>query len=307
VIAHRGASGYLPEHTMEAKVLAFASGADYLEQDVVASRDGALLVFHDPYLEALTDVAVRFPNRARSDGHFYVIDFDLNEIRTLGVEPRRDSNGARIFPQRYSGGRQHFRIHTLEQELEMVGELNRQLSRNVGVYPEIKLPRWHHQNGCDLAQTMLACLANFGYRQRDDLVFVQCFDPTELARLRGELDTDLKLIQLIGTGHEDGVDHERLASPAGLREAAGVVDGVGPSWQRLVDAHGRPLAFTEQAHRLDLAVHPYTFRTEQLPAFSDSLDALLHHFMARVGVDGVFCDFPDKAARVRDALSQREE
>ena len=302
VIAHRGASGYLPEHTMEAKVLAFAMGADYLEQDLVASRDGELLVFHDPYLEALTDVAVRFPSRARGDGHFYVVDFDLDEIRTLEVLPRRGSSGAQIFPERYSETGQPFRIHTLQAELTVLGELNRQLDRRVGVYPEIKLPKWHHQHGCDLGKLTLSCLAEFGYRHRDDPVFVQCFDPVELLRLRTELKTDLKLVQLIGTGTEQGVDYEWLASPMGLREASSVVDGVGPAWQRLVDDQGKPLAFTGQAHGLGLAVHPYTFRVEQLPAFSEDLASLLHHFMATVGVDGVFCDFPDQAARVRDSL-----
>jgi glycerophosphoryl diester phosphodiesterase len=307
VIAHRGASGYLPEHTMEAKALAFGLGADYLEQDVVASRDGQLLVFHDLYLDALTDVAARFPSRARPDGHFYVIDFDLDEIQTLRVGARRDKTGSPIFPERYVQGRQYFRIHTLDAELQMVRELNRQMGRNVGVYPEIKAPSWHRQHGCDLAKLLLGCLAEFGYGQRGDAVFVQCFDPAELSRLRTELRTDLKLIQLIGSGTEDGVDYEQLASLVGLREVGRVVDGVGPAWQRLVDAQGGPSAFTGQAHDLGLVVHPYTFRAEQLPAFSDSLESMLHHFMATVAVDGVFCDFPDEAVRVRDALWRGED
>ena len=90
IIAHRGASGYLPEHTLSAKSLAFAMGADYLEQDVVATRDGELLVFHDLERDALTDVATRFPGRARDDGRHYCIDFDLEEIRSLTVQERID-------------------------------------------------------------------------------------------------------------------------------------------------------------------------------------------------------------------------
>lgn len=303
VIAHRGACGYLPEHTLEAKVFAYAAGADYLEQDIVASQDGELLVLHDPFLEAVTDVAACFPGRARSDGHYYAIDFDLAEIRSLQVGPRRDSAGTVVFPQRYRETRCRFRIHTLAEELELVGELNRQLGTNVGVYPEVKVPTWHRQHGCDLGKLVLDCLAEFGYQGREDPVFVQCFDPVELLRLRSELKTQLKLIQLIGSGVEDGVDHEQLASPEGLKQLAATVDGLGPSLTRLVDAGGQPVAFTDQAHALGLAVHPYTFRADQLPPFSDSYEALLRHFLGSVGVDGVFCDFPHQAVRVRDELA----
>src|SRR5690606_38952800 len=109
VIAHRGASGYLPEHTLPAKALAHAQGADFLEQDVVASRDGALLVFHDLVLDELTDVAERFPGRARADGLHYVIDFDLAELRTLKAGERRlrGSRDAR-FPGRFPADRPLF-------------------------------------------------------------------------------------------------------------------------------------------------------------------------------------------------------
>ena len=89
-----------------------------------------------------------------------------------------------------------------------------------------------------------------------------------------------------------------------MTEIGRVADGVGPAWQRLVDVDGEPLEFTGYAQDLGLVVHPYTFRAEQLPAFSDSLEAMLGHFIGVVGVDGVFCDFPDQAVRVRDRLAR---
>lgn len=304
VIAHRGACGYLPEHTAEAKVLAFAMGADYLEQDLVASRDGALLVLHDIYLEAVTNVATQFPNRARDDGHFYAIDFDLAEIKTLRVGPRRNANNDLEFPERYRGDVGEFRIHTFAEELELVAELNRQFNRQVGVYAEIKAPQWHHEHDCDLTRLVIECLQQFGYQEREDRAFVQCFDPHELWRTRVECGSKLKLIQLMGTGTQDGVDYELMASPAGLATLATSVDGLGPSLHRLVDAKGRPTGFTADAQQLGLAVHPYTFRADRLPHFSDSLAALLQLFLVEVRVDGVFCDFPDQAVRARDAVNQ---
>ncbi|HVS22519.1 MAG TPA: glycerophosphodiester phosphodiesterase family protein, partial [Gammaproteobacteria bacterium] len=165
VIAHRGASGYLPEHTLEAKALAFGLGADYLEQDVVATRDAELVVLHDPYLDDVTDVAERFPGRRREDGRHYAIDFDLVELRQLAVSERRrsGSRGAR-FPARFPPETAIFRIATLEEELALISGLNRSTGRNVGIYPEIKHPQWHREHGIDLARLLIDKLYAHGYR-----------------------------------------------------------------------------------------------------------------------------------------------
>ena len=112
VIAHRGACGYLPEHTRAAKALAYAMGADYLEQDVVASRDDELIVLHDVHLDRVTDVASRYPNRARRDGRFYVRDFDLNEIKTLRVHHRRNADGSPVYRGRDGADGENFRVLT---------------------------------------------------------------------------------------------------------------------------------------------------------------------------------------------------
>src|SRR5688572_10646319 len=150
VIAHRGASGYLPEHTLEAKVMAFAQGADFVEQDVVMTQDDELIVFHDLTLERTTDVASRFPGRARPDGSYYVIDFTLAELRQLQV-----SEGFTLvagvpvanFPARFPVMTSRFGIHTLQEELGLIEGLNRSTGKNVGIYTELKSPWFHHQHG----------------------------------------------------------------------------------------------------------------------------------------------------------------
>ncbi len=127
VIAHRGASGYLPEHTLPAKAMAYAQGADYLEQDLVMTKDDHLVVLHDHYLDRVTDVADRFPDRARKDGRYYAIDFTLDEIKSLKFTEGFDiENGKKVqtYPGRFPMGKSDFRIHTFEEEIEFVQGLN---------------------------------------------------------------------------------------------------------------------------------------------------------------------------------------
>src|SRR5262245_31828658 len=144
VIAHRGASGYLPEHTLPAKALAYGLGADFLEQDVVATRDRQLVVLHDIYLDDVTDVAQRFAGRSRKDGRHYVVDFDLAEIETLTVSERRaPASSAARFPSRFPAGTGIAGVSTLATELKLIQGLNKSMGRTVGVYPEIKDPHWH--------------------------------------------------------------------------------------------------------------------------------------------------------------------
>ncbi|MEE8539261.1 MAG: glycerophosphodiester phosphodiesterase, partial [Woeseiaceae bacterium] len=169
IIAHRGASGYLPEHTLEAKALAYGMGADYLEQDVVVSRDDQLIVLHDIHLDRVTDVAERFPDRHRADGRFYVRDFDLDEIQSLRVWERLNSKGDAVeFPNRYPARSGNFRIASFEEELEFIAGLNRSSGRSVGIYPEIKRPAWHQADGVDMSPKLLEILDRFGYRESSD-------------------------------------------------------------------------------------------------------------------------------------------
>lgn len=303
VIAHRGACGYLPEHTLEAKALAYGMGADYLEQDVVATRDDELVVLHDIHMETVTDVATRFPDRARDDGKFYVRDFDLSEIRTLNVHERRGADGvSAVFPGRFPTDKGRFSIATLGEEIEMVGGLNRATGRSVGIYPEIKSPAWHRSEGVDVGRLMLDILNDSGYSKRSDPIFVQCFDMAEVLRLRIELGTDLKLVQLLGENHwgESDTDYNHLKTTEGLAELAAMVDGVGPWIGQLyasAEIDGQPVStgLVSAAHKAGLQVHPYTFRADALGPGFESFEAMIHWFVETLAIDGLFTDFPDKA------------
>ena len=144
VIAHRGACGYLPEHTLEAKAYAHALGADFIEQDVVATRDNQLIVLHDIHLEGVTNVADLYPDRHREDGRYYARDFELAEIRGLSAGERRGSDGiTAAFPNRFPVGVGNFRVPTLREEIKLIQGMNRSTGREAGIYPEIKSPGWH--------------------------------------------------------------------------------------------------------------------------------------------------------------------
>ena len=305
IIAHRGASGYLPEHTLAAKGLAHDMGADFLEQDIVASRDDELVVLHDIHLDRVTDVASRYSERARADGRYYVRDFDLAELRSLRVWERMNEDGTAVYPDRYPARSGDFRINTLREELEFIQRLNRDTGREAGIYPEIKRPAWHKGEGVDVAPQLLEELAEFGYRDRDDAVFVQCFDPAEVRRLRTELDCPFKLVQLIGENswREAVTDFDRLRTPSGIEEIAQVADAIGPFLLHTFepdDTGGEPVSsgLVELAHGAGLLVHPYTFRADELPQGFSSFGALVSFFVATLGVDGLFTDFPDEARKI---------
>lgn len=309
VIAHRGASGYLPEHTLPAKALAYAMGADYLEQDVVATRDDELVVLHDIHIDRVSNVAAAFPRRARPDGRYYVRDFTLAELKTLKVYERMDADGEPVYPERFPGRSGSFRIHTLGEEIDLVQGLNASAGRQAGIYPEIKRPAWHRSEGIDIAPIMLDVLDGYGYRDATDPVFLQCFDDQEVVRLRTELDTRLRLIQLVGDNSwgESETDYDALRSDAGLEAVAEVADGIGPWLEQLYELRaGAPVStgLTEKAQALGLEVHPYTFRLDSLPPGFTSFDGLLTFVLETLEVDGLFTDFPDVARRAIDSMPQ---
>ncbi|HEY9183005.1 MAG TPA: glycerophosphodiester phosphodiesterase [Gammaproteobacteria bacterium] len=304
VIAHRGASGYLPEHTLAAKALAHGLGADFLEQDVVATRDRHLVVLHDIHLDDVTDVAERFPERRRDDGRHYVLDFDLAELEQLKVfERRAPGQNTAKYPQRFPADRGIFRIATLRDELRLIQGLNRSTGRNVGIYPEIKNPHWHHQHGIDLARLLIDELNAFGYSHATDAAFVQCFDHHELARVKHELNCALRLVQLVGSEPE----HADLLTAQGLEHIAAYAHGLGPSYRQLAEIRAGRLCLapvTRLAHEAGLRLHAYTFRRDDLGGYAQTLDELLEFFFVEARVAGVFCDHPDVAVRVRNALRE---
>lgn len=320
IIAHRGASAYLPEHTLPAKVLAHAQGADFLEQDVVMTADDHLVVLHDLTLGRISDVADRFPDRVREDGQFYVIDFTLDELRKLRItEARRTTpeGPEPVYPGRFPPEQGYFTIHTLAEEIELIQGLNRTRGRTAGIYPELKAPWFHHQHGKDLARAMLELLKHYGYDHPDAPVFLQSFDAAELQRVHDELlptlDMDIPLIQLIGRNEwretfqrqPDGswglLDYTAMRSPEGLADVSRYAQGIGPAFDMLVetteDGRFRRLPLTEQAHDRGLQVHPYTFRADSgmVPPYADSFEDFVRFFIRDIGVDGLFTDFPDRA------------
>jgi len=312
VIAHRGASGYLPEHALEAKVLAHALGADFLEQDLVLSGDGIPLVLHDLALDAVTDVATRYPGRARGDGHWYAIDFSWQELSVLRVRERLDlATGRPAFPDRFPSfnlkGQSPFRLHTLDQELTLIRGLNRTRGRESGIYAELKEPAWHETQGRDLTAAALAVLERHGYLEAGERIYIQCFDPSCLRRVH-DLAPQIPLIQLVG---EPGwwprapADFATMRTPSGLAQVRRYAAGLGPWIGHLLSETGpdeRPCCtdLVELAHRAGLLVHPYTLRRDALPHGFSTLESLLGTLLD-LGIDGIFTDFPDLAVRCRDA------
>ncbi|SMB79658.1 glycerophosphoryl diester phosphodiesterase [Pasteurella testudinis DSM 23072] len=322
VIAHRGASGYLPEHTLESKALAFGQKADYLEQDLAMTKDNRLVVIHDHFLDGLTDVAKKFPQRARKDGRYYVADFTLKEIQTLEMtENFNVENGkqVQVYPDRFPLWKSHFKIHTFEEEIEFIQGLEKSSGKKIGIYPEIKAPWLHHQEGKDIALETLKVLKKYGYTGKDSAVYLQTFDFNELKRIKTELlpqlGMDIKLVQLIAytdwheteeknaAGKWVNYDYDWMFKPSAMAEVAKYADGVGPGWYMLIDdkASGAgdirytPLVGEIAAQQLEL--HPYTVRKDALPPFFSDIDQMFDALLNQAGASGVFTDFPDLAVK----------
>lgn len=292
IIAHRGASGYLPEHTLPAVSLAYGMGADYIEQDVVLTKDAVPVVLHDIHIDTVTDVAARFPGRARADGRFYAVDFSLDELRKLRVRERVDvKTGHSVFAKRFPQMASRFQIATLAEEIELIQGLNKTTGRVVGIYPEVKNPAWHRAQGLDISQIVVTLLSDYGYRDKKDACYLQCFDSDEMKRIRWELGSKLKLVQLLGD------ESAALQTTAGIRQVATYADGIGPALSHVYqfDGNQRPEStnLVALAHESGLEVHPYTVRADSLPAGVASLEQLIK-LLVQSKVDGLFTDFPDQ-------------
>jgi len=323
VIAHRGASGYLPEHSLAAKAMAYAMGADYIEQDVVMSKDNHLLVLHDIFLDQVTNVRSIFPKRYRmlfGKKRWFAIDFTLAEITKLSMTERFNFNPdthikKAVYPKRFPLNKSLFRVHTLEQEIELIQGLNKSTGKNVGIYVEIKSPWFHRHEGRDITLQTLLTLKKYGYKSKKDKVFLQCFDPDALLRIKNSLQPklgiQLKLVQLIAetSWHETmrmiqgkltAYDFDWMQTPNGIKKIATYADGIGP-WKPMIvsnkSTHEHLLIsdLVKNAHKNNLLVHPYTFRNDPgaIPSYARNFSDLLNIFLYTADVDGVFSDYPD--------------
>ncbi len=318
VIAHRGASGYLPEHTLEAYALAIEQGAHYIETDLVITADGVLIARHENDLSDTTDVAEKFPDRRRSgriDGQqvdgWFSEDFTLEEIKTLRAVER--------LPFRDQSSNGKFRIPSFEEVVRLVVSKSSELGRSIGVYPETKHPSYFAGLGMPLEEPLVAALEKHDLNRADAPVFIQSFEVGNLRKLH-EM-TGAPLIQLISApflapfdqeSARTGLTYGDMITDAGLREIAAYADGIGP-WKALVvplDEAGNlnaPTDLIDRAHAAGLAVHAYTFRSEEnylAPQYDGDPGAEYRQFHD-LGVDGVFTDFPDVAIRAfREAAAE---
>jgi glycerophosphoryl diester phosphodiesterase len=284
-------------------VMAYALGADYLELDVVMTKDGHLIVMHDLTLDATTNVEDVFPGRKNKKAKYNVIDLNLNEIKLLKVHERssRQTKDA-SFPSRFPIEAQIFEVPTLDEMILLVKGLSKSFGRNMGLYIELKAPEIHRKHKLDPAKTLLNLLKHHGYQDASDPIFIQSFDSETLKSLRFEHKTRLRLIQLIGENQWrlSATDFTYLKSKNGMKEVSQYADGIGPWMNQVVtgiDFSGKAQItdLIENARRHDLLIHPYTFRADRLPSYVSSFEELLNIFFNEVQIDGIFTDFPDLA------------
>lgn len=306
VIAHRGASGYLPEHTFAGVVMAHSWGVDYIEPDLVLTKDNHLVVLHDIYIDMTTNVRDLFPLRKREDGRFYAIDFTLAEIKQLKVYERKNlKTRLPVFENRYPGEKSIFRVPTFAEFIELVQSLNKVTKKNVGIYPEIKHPEFHQKEGKDIVLRVFKELENYGYNKVDSNSVIQCFYPPSLKRLKYTLKAKMPLVALIGENswRESSTDYEHYKSELGLQELSEYVDGIGVHFSHLIDkreSKGSKIMrsnIVQLAHKYNLNVHVYTHRSDHLPHFFTSDQAFFRFIFYEADVDGIFSDFADIAMK----------
>jgi glycerophosphoryl diester phosphodiesterase len=322
IIGHRGASGYRPEHTLASYELAARLGADYLEPDLVSTRDGVLVARHEPEIGATTDVAdhpefadrrtVKVIDGRRVEGWF-AEDFTFAELRGLrAVErlPRLRPNNTR-YDRRYP-------VPSFAEVLRLATRLTDELGRPIGVYPETKHPSYHDSVGLPLEPELVRQLRALGLDHPNAPVFVQSFEVGNLRALAGEL--AVPLVQLVDDTDPpadlaragDPRDHRALLSPAGLAEIARYASAVGVAKCLVLGSNGAATGVVDDAHAAGLDLHAYTFRRENAflpPSLRSGADPAAHGdavgelaAFLKLAVDGVFTDCPDAAVFARAEL-----
>ncbi|MGL4634607.1 MAG: glycerophosphodiester phosphodiesterase [Beijerinckiaceae bacterium] len=350
VIGHRGASGYLPEHTLEAYKLAIEQGADFIEPDLVMTKDGHLIARHEPMLSSTTDVADRpeFAGRKRKmlvDGvetdDWFAGDFTIDEIRVL-----RAKQAMKERDQSHNG---KYYIPTFGEIIALAKSESTRLGRTIGVYPETKHPTFHNAIGLPLEPSLVGALNVAGWTTKEAPVFIQSFEVSNLKFLRRL--TNVRLVQLVDADDVDANGGIVLKAPFdkpydfvitgekrtfadfltkdGLKQIKTYADGVGPwkpyimSAKQTLGADGKPVdlnkdgkideqdrtlmpptSLVADAHAAGLFVHTWTFRNEPRRLASDFKGNAGAEYEAffKLGVDGLFSDFPDTAVAARKAM-----
>lgn len=326
IIAHRGASGERPEHTLASYELAIAQGADYIEPDLVSTKDGVLVARHENEISGTTDVADHPKFAARKatktiDGEkvtgWFTEDFTLAELKTLRAKERlpllRKSNAE------YDG---QFEIPTLDEIIALVRAQEKKTGRRIGIYPETKHPSYFASIGLPLEQKLVDSLHDAGYRSADDPIFIQSFETGNLRAL--DKMTDLRTIQLMADGggpadRNGEISYTAMGRPAGLAEIAKYADGIGPSKMMILPrgplgGSRAPTVLVNEAHDAGLLVHPWTFRRENYflpleyrvglnPRGIGDIEAEIRQFIS-LGVDGIFSDNPAEAVKARAAATK---
>lgn len=332
VIGHRGASGYLPEHTLESYALAIRLGADYVEPDLVATKDGHLIARHEPNITNTTDVASHpeFADRKTTkkvDGFdetgWFASDFTLKEIKTLGA--------LQTFPERPQQFNGRFKIPTLSEVIELVQRESKRRDRRIGIYPETKHPTYHQGLNLPLEGRLVRILDRYDLDKRKSPVFIQSFEQSNLMRLNRM--TPVRLVQLVDAFDVDanGVliyeppfdrpydwtvsgDPELLsrtfgffATDEGLEEISTYADGIGPWKKYIVSTNANndtlpPTDLIDRAHEHGLLIHTWTFRSEQSRLANQYNGNPINEYLQfyELGIDGVFSDFPDDAFAARE-------
>lgn len=329
VIAHRGASGHRPEHTLAAYELAARMGADCLEVGLVSTRDGVLVARHDTELSGTTDIADRpeLADRRTTkvvDGTeqtgWFVEDLTLAEVASLRAVER-----LRVLRQRNTVLDGRFRVPTFAEILELRARMSRTLRREIAVYVELKSPTYFEGLRLGLTDPLVRALRRANLNSAHAPIFVQCVEPTTLHRLEHDLRVRVPLVLLVGAGAPFDLvaageprDGTALVRPESLVELSATIDVIAPAREMVIPwtedgALGEPTSLVRDAHAAGLAVHPRTFRAEnaflppalRLGADPAGLGCCIEDIQAHLaaGVDGVITDHPDLAVLAREAAA----
>ncbi|MFN7931131.1 MAG: glycerophosphodiester phosphodiesterase family protein [Blastocatellia bacterium] len=268
LIAHRGASAYAPEHTLEAYRLALQQGADFVEQDLQITKDGVLVCLHDETLERTTNVKEVFPDRfnlANGKQRWEVCDFTLAEIKQL--------DAGSWFDKKFAGAR----VATWQEAIDLV-------RGKAGLYPETKAPEYYGSRGFDMEKLVLAQLKKNNLPDKSTPVVIQSFSAESLRKMKQELKTKLPLVYLISGEQKDWLTAE------GLKKTRAFAVGIGPD-KNLVDAE-----LVKRAHAAGLSVTPYTVTTKRQSRFVNVREEM-SYYLKTLGVDALFTDNPDQFPR----------